>query len=111
MDVPSLLTFFDVIRVEPVGQGFGRPPFGADHHVVSGLVPEVVSKGRRLPRVLPVTDHLERLAVQQDEATWGGGSRGHNDTAQQGALRQQPAERGASPLPLPDGSPMQLIMI
>lgn len=64
----SGLTSCHVGQVKAVGQGFRSSPLGADHHVVSWLVPEVVPKRRRLPGVLPVTHHLKGLAVQQDEA-------------------------------------------
>lgn len=60
----SGLTLCHVGHVEAVGQSFRSPPLGADHHVVSWLVPEVVPKWRRLPGVLPVTHHLKGLAVQ-----------------------------------------------
>lgn len=62
------LTRCHVSRVKAVGQGFGGAPLGADHHVVPGLVPEVVAEGRSFARMLPVPQHLEGLAVQQDEA-------------------------------------------
>lgn len=65
----SGLTLCHMSRVEAIGQGFRSPPLGADHNVVSWLVPEVVPKCRCLPRVLPVTHHLEGLAIKQDEAT------------------------------------------
>lgn len=53
--------------IKAVGQSFGGAPLGADHHVVSGLVPEVVPKGCSFAWMLPVPDHLESLTVQQDE--------------------------------------------
>lgn len=65
----SCLTLRHVGWIKAISQSFGGPPFGADHHVVSRLVPEVVSKGRRFAWVLPVTHHLKRLTVQEDETT------------------------------------------
>lgn len=63
------LTLLDMGRIKTTSQSFGCPPFGADHHIVSRLVPEVVPKGCCLARVLPITDHLKCLTVQQNETT------------------------------------------
>lgn len=62
------LTSCHISWIEPICQSFGGAPLGADHHIVSGLVPEVISKWRRFARVLPVTNHIKSLTIQQDKA-------------------------------------------
>lgn len=64
------LTSCHISWIEPICQSFGGTPLGADHHIVSGLVPEIISKWCCFARMLPVTNHLKSLTIQQDKAPW-----------------------------------------
>eukprot|EP00755_Sulcionema_specki_P029451 Sspe_Gene.1922::Locus_640_Transcript_1_1_Confidence_1.000_Length_1626::g.1922::m.1922 len=57
----------DVGRVEPRREARRLAPLRRDHHVVPGLVPEVVPEGRLLLPSLPAPVDLERLGVKGKE--------------------------------------------
>lgn len=61
------LTCCHISQTEAWCQSFGGAPLGADHHVVAGLVPEVIPERCSFTRMLPVPHHVEGLTVQQDE--------------------------------------------
>ncbi len=63
-------TFSHVCWVESFQERVGLSPFAADHDVVPGLVPEVVAEGRGISLPLPVAHDIERLAIQNNEATY-----------------------------------------
>ena len=65
-----ILTISHVLRVEPVEEGVGLSPLTADHHVLPGLVPEVVAKGGGVTFLLPRPLDLKGLPIQQDESTY-----------------------------------------
>ena len=51
-------------------EGVGLSPLTADHHILPGLVPEVVAEGRGVSFLLPRPLDLKALPIQQDEATY-----------------------------------------
>ena len=63
-----LLTLFDMVEVEAWEECPGTAPLRADHHVVFGLVPEVVAE--RCDLIRPRTLDTEVAVLYQDEATW-----------------------------------------
>ena len=58
-----------MLGIKTTLDGPGCSPLSTDHHVVPGLVPEVVSKGCR--SVLPGSLHSKGLAVKEHEAALG----------------------------------------
>lgn len=68
----GLLTRLYISRIEAISKDVGSCPFGADHDIVSRLVPEVIAQRRSTPRPLPRPLHLQRLSIQQHEAPWEG---------------------------------------
>ena len=64
--VKSVVTVGDMLRVEAVLDPLRCAPLGADHHVVSRLVPEVVTHRCRRS-ALPASSHCELRAVQQNK--------------------------------------------
>ena len=57
-------TLSDMSRVEALQEGVWLSPLTAQHHVVSGLVPEVVPKGRGILTGLPHPSNVKGASVQ-----------------------------------------------
>ena len=65
-----MVTFCDMRWVESMQEGVWFTPLTADHHIVSRLVPEVVSKGGGVTGSLPVALHLECIPIHQQKTTY-----------------------------------------
>lgn len=61
------LTCLYISGIEAILYDIGSCPFGADHDIVSRLVPEVIAHRRRAPRPLPRPLHFKCLSIQQHE--------------------------------------------
>lgn len=61
------LTISHVLGVEPVQEGIRFSPLTADHHILPGLVPEVIAKGSGVVLPLPRSLHFKALPIQQNE--------------------------------------------
>ena len=62
-------TFSYVGRVKSSEEGVWPAPLTADHHVVAGLIPEVVAERRTSIFALPVSNYVKSLSVQENEST------------------------------------------
>ena len=61
------LTISHMLGVEPVQEGIRFSPLTTDHHILPGLVPEVIAKGSGVALPLPCSLHFKTLPIQQDE--------------------------------------------
>jgi len=67
--VVRYVTVSDVLWIEAGLDHLRCSPLRTHHHIVTRLVPEVVTHRRR-GTVLPVSGHLESLSVQQQKTAW-----------------------------------------
>ena len=66
------LTISHVLGVEPMQEGIRFSPLTADHHILPGLVPEVIAKGSGVGLPLPRSLHFKALPIQQNEPPFKG---------------------------------------
>src|SRR5438876_1626015 len=76
MTVPALQ---QDVRVDAILDHLRRPPFAADHRVVTEVPPEIVGEILRAAVEFPATADLEAVVVDDEDAAWtvtGGGAKG-----------------------------------
>ena len=67
MSAHVALTISHMLGVEPMQEGIRFSPLTADHHILPGLIPEVIAKGSGVVLPLPRSLHFKALPIQQNE--------------------------------------------
>ena len=68
MDVLAVFPARHILQIESGHESVGRGPFGRNHHVVAGLIPEVVVILHLAEILFPAADNLEILGQMQKTA-------------------------------------------
>ncbi len=95
MQAATVFQMADLFEVEARHEGVGGRPFRADHHVVAGLVPEIVAERDVAHRVFPAADDLEILVEMQIAArrlALGIAQEGNDDLGPQAMHRMRAGE-------------------
>ena len=65
MNAAAIFQMPDLFQIKPRHEGVGRRPFRRRHHIVAGLVPEIITERDVAHRVFPSTDDVEILVQMQ----------------------------------------------
>ena len=67
IEVNSVFTIFDILRIESFLESIRSSPFAADHHIVARLVPEIISKWQLISFLLPVSSITSNVSPSRQK--------------------------------------------
>ena len=59
MDFAAILQMANFFEVKPGHESVGGGPLGTDHHVVAGLIPEIIAEFYIAHVIFPTTDNFK----------------------------------------------------
>src|SRR5262245_13850810 len=70
MNAAPILATEENLRFQPFLERVGSPPFAGDHRVVAEMPPEIIGQVLWSPVYLPLSKHIERFTIEQEDASW-----------------------------------------
>src|SRR5262245_2836514 len=70
MNVAPILATEENLWFQPILKDVGSCPCAGDHRVVDEMTPEVIGQVLWSPVHFPLSKHIERFTIEQEDASW-----------------------------------------